>query len=149
MPAAWLRRKVFQLCDARGMTTREVAGHIGELYGTEISPHLVSAVTEMSTVGADKSTLALLTYLGLRIAQLPLVIIATHRDGVSEDNPALTQTLEELIRQGIRPLKLTGLSKDSVAQMLDQLSQRNGPRHDLDDGGLHSRTTLPPPRGRS
>src|SRR5580704_12992733 len=31
---------------ARGMTTREIAAHIGELYGTEISPDLVSAVTD-------------------------------------------------------------------------------------------------------
>ena len=28
------------------MTTREIAAHIGELYGTEISPDLVSAVTD-------------------------------------------------------------------------------------------------------
>ena len=31
---------------ARGMTTREIAEHIGELYGAEISPDLVSAVTD-------------------------------------------------------------------------------------------------------
>jgi putative transposase len=31
---------------ARGMTTREIAAHIGELYGTEISADLVSAVTD-------------------------------------------------------------------------------------------------------
>ena len=31
---------------AGGMTTREIAEHIGELYGTEISPDLVSAVTD-------------------------------------------------------------------------------------------------------
>jgi putative transposase len=31
---------------ARGMSTREIAGHIGELYGAEISPDLVSAVTD-------------------------------------------------------------------------------------------------------
>ena len=37
--------KIFALY-ARGMTTREIAAHIGELYGTEISPDLVSAVTE-------------------------------------------------------------------------------------------------------
>jgi transposase-like protein len=30
---------------SRGMTTREIAHHIAELYGTEISPDLVSAVT--------------------------------------------------------------------------------------------------------
>ena len=31
---------------ARGMTTREIAAQIGELYGIEISPDLVSAVTD-------------------------------------------------------------------------------------------------------
>ena len=31
---------------ARGMTTREIQGHIEELYGLEISPDLVSAVTD-------------------------------------------------------------------------------------------------------
>src|SRR4029077_3172431 len=31
---------------ARGMNTREIAEHVGELYGTEISPDLVSAVTD-------------------------------------------------------------------------------------------------------
>jgi putative transposase len=31
---------------ARGMTTREIAEHVGELYGSEISPDLVSAVTD-------------------------------------------------------------------------------------------------------
>src|SRR5215469_9698128 len=31
---------------ARGLSTREIAEHIGELYGAEISPDLVSAVTD-------------------------------------------------------------------------------------------------------
>jgi putative transposase len=31
---------------ARGMTTREIAEHVGELYGADISPDLVSAVTD-------------------------------------------------------------------------------------------------------
>ncbi len=31
---------------ARGMSTREIQGHLGELYGTEVSPQLISAVTD-------------------------------------------------------------------------------------------------------
>ena len=31
---------------ARGMTTREIAAHVGEFYGAEISPDLASAVTD-------------------------------------------------------------------------------------------------------
>ena len=31
---------------ARGMSTREIQGHVRELYGIEISPDLVSAVTD-------------------------------------------------------------------------------------------------------
>ena len=39
----------------------------------------------------------------------------------------MVRTLEELIRIGIRPLKLGGLSKDAIAQMLDGLSPRRVP----------------------
>ena len=76
---------------------------------------------------ADESTLALLVHLANRIAQLPVVVIGTYRDGYSENNPAFVRTLEELIRMGVRPLKLGGLSKDAVAQMLCGLSQRTAP----------------------
>jgi predicted ATPase len=76
---------------------------------------------------ADESSLALLNYLANRIAQLPVVIIGTYRDAYSSANPALVRTLEELIRMRIRPLKLNGLSKDAVAQMLNGLSQREAP----------------------
>ena len=76
---------------------------------------------------ADESTLALLIHLANRIAQLPVVIIGTYRSGYSDDNPALVRTLEELIRMGVRPQKLGGLSKDAVAQMLHGLSQREAP----------------------
>ena len=31
---------------ARGMTTREIQGHLQEMYGTEVSPSLISAVTD-------------------------------------------------------------------------------------------------------
>ena len=76
---------------------------------------------------ADESTLALLIYLANRIAHLPIVIVGTYRSGYSNDNPALARTLEELIRMGVRPLKLGGLSKDAVGQMLHGLSQREAP----------------------
>src|SRR5216684_104484 len=76
---------------------------------------------------ADESSLALLIHLANRVAQLPVVIIGTYRDGYSESNPAFVRTLEELIRRGIRPLKLAGLSKDAVALMLNELGQRQVP----------------------
>jgi predicted ATPase len=76
---------------------------------------------------ADESTLALLVHLANRIAQLPVVIIGTYRSGYSEDNPALVRTLEELIGIGVRPLKRGGLSRDSISQMLNGLSQRQAP----------------------
>ncbi|MFZ1122464.1 MAG: AAA family ATPase, partial [Candidatus Binataceae bacterium] len=76
---------------------------------------------------ADESTLALLNYLANRVAQLPLVIVGTYRDGFLDDNSALIRTLEELIRLGSRPLKLGGLSRDAIAQMLHGLSQRQAP----------------------
>jgi len=76
---------------------------------------------------ADESTLALLIHLANRIAQLPVVIIGTYRSGYSDENPALVRTLEELLRMGVRPQKLGGLSKDAIAQMLEGLSQRQAP----------------------
>ncbi len=76
---------------------------------------------------ADESTLALLIYLAHRIAQIPAVILGTYRSEYSEDNPALVRTLEELIRTGVRPLKLGGLPKNAVAQMLHGLSRREAP----------------------
>jgi hypothetical protein len=75
----------------------------------------------------DESSLALLVHLANRVAQLPVVIIGTYRDAYSENNPALVRTLEELIRLGIRPLKLGGLSRDAIAQMLHELSQGQAP----------------------
>src|SRR6202043_1352695 len=81
---------------------------------------------------ADESTLELLIHLADRIAQLPVVIVATYRGGYPDDNPALVRTLEELIRMGVRPQKLSGLSKDAVAQMLHGLSQRQAPERLVD-----------------
>ncbi len=76
---------------------------------------------------ADESTLALLIHLANGVPQIPLVIIGTFRDEYVEGNPALVRSLEELIRLGLRPLKLGGLSKEDVAQMLHGLSRRQVP----------------------
>jgi tetratricopeptide (TPR) repeat protein len=78
---------------------------------------------------ADESTLALLIHLANRITQLPVVIIGTYRDGYLDSNPALIRSLEELIRMGIRPLKVGGLSRNAVGQMLNGLSQRQAPEN--------------------
>lgn len=78
---------------------------------------------------ADESSLALLNYLANRIGQLPIVIIGIYREGYTRDNPALARTLEELIRLGVRPIKLDGLSKNDVAQMLAKLSRREAPEN--------------------
>jgi tetratricopeptide (TPR) repeat protein len=76
---------------------------------------------------ADESSLALLIHLANRVTQLPAIIIGTYRDRYSDNNPALARTVDELIRYGIRPLKLGGLSKDAVALMLNELSHRQVP----------------------
>jgi len=76
---------------------------------------------------ADESTLALLIHFAHRVSQFPLVIIGTYSDEYSEKTPALVRTLEELIRLGVRPLKVGGLSRDAVAQMLNGLSQSQAP----------------------
>jgi tetratricopeptide (TPR) repeat protein len=78
---------------------------------------------------ADESTLALLIHLANRVVQLPIVIICTYRDGFSQPNSALVRTLEELIRMGTRPLKLSGLSRDAIAQMLHSLSAGQAPEN--------------------
>jgi tetratricopeptide (TPR) repeat protein len=77
---------------------------------------------------AEESTLSLFMHLANRLAHVSVVIIGTYRGEYSDDNPALTRTLEELIQIGIRPLKLNGLSKDAVARMLHALSHREAPR---------------------
>jgi tetratricopeptide (TPR) repeat protein len=76
---------------------------------------------------ADESTLALLVHLARRVPQLRITIIGSYRDEYVESNPALIRSLEELIRLGFRPLKLSGLSHYDVAGMLTALSGRPAP----------------------
>jgi tetratricopeptide (TPR) repeat protein len=77
---------------------------------------------------ADESTLALLNFLAHRVAPMRLVVIGTYRDGEARTEPALARTLEELLRIGVRPLVLRGLSHDAVANMLRELTQREPPQ---------------------
>jgi tetratricopeptide (TPR) repeat protein len=81
---------------------------------------------------SDESTLGLLIHLSNRISQFGLVIIGTYRDGYADSNPALVRSLEELIRHGVRPLRLGGLSKESVTQMLRGLSNGQPPQQLVD-----------------
>src|ERR1700723_2228556 len=103
LPPAQKRRYLFQ----------SVSAALGRAAQTRSQLHILEDLH-----WADESTLALLIHLANRVAQLPVVIIGTYREDFTDNNPALTRTLEELIRQGIRPLKLAGLTKDAVARML-------------------------------
>jgi hypothetical protein len=76
---------------------------------------------------ADEATLALVHYLATRVGQLPVIIIGTYRDSTLDTSPALVRTLEELLRVGLRPLKLQGLSQDAVGQLLQSLSRQEPP----------------------
>ncbi|MEW6272386.1 MAG: AAA family ATPase [Thermodesulfobacteriota bacterium] len=73
---------------------------------------------------ADESSLALLVHLAHGLAQVPVVIVATFRPELDGGSPALRRTLEELIRLGIRPLRLAGLSRDETYRMLEGLDPR-------------------------
>ncbi len=75
----------------------------------------------------DESTLALLNFLAHRVEPIRLVVIGTYRDGDLDIQPALARTLEELLRIGVRPFALRGLSRDAVARMLRGLAQREVP----------------------
>jgi hypothetical protein len=71
---------------------------------------------------ADEASLALLTYLAQRISQLPMIIIGLFREVDLDASPVLLRTLDELIRLGLRPKRLMGLSLDEVDTMLHGLS---------------------------
>ena len=76
---------------------------------------------------ADEATLELVHYLATRVGQLPVMIVGTYRDSRLDTSPALCRTLEELLRLGLRPLKLQGLSAEAVGQMLRNLSRQEPP----------------------
>ncbi len=53
-----------------------------------------------------------------------MVMLGTYRDTDLDSNPAPVRKLEELIRDGLHPIKLNGLGEGGVAQMLHRLSSR-------------------------
>jgi tetratricopeptide (TPR) repeat protein len=76
---------------------------------------------------ADESTLAMLTFLARRIEHIPVLVLAVYRDEELDATRPFTRTLEELLRLGIHPIKLRGLPRGAVAQMLASLSHRPPP----------------------
>lgn len=70
---------------------------------------------------ADEATLALLIHLARRIGQVAAVIVGTFRDTPAELSPSLVKALEDLIREGMRPLRLQGLPQPAVAEMIGAL----------------------------
>ena len=78
---------------------------------------------------ADDSTLAMVTFLARRVEHIPVLVLATYRDGELDMTPQLTRTLEELVRLGVVPVRLGGLPRSGVAQMLAGLCRREPPEH--------------------
>ncbi len=77
---------------------------------------------------ADDSTLALINHLSKRHSDLPLLMIATYREGEIDLSPGLSRTLEGLIRGRLATqLRIKGLPSDEVAQLLQGLSGRVPP----------------------
>ena len=113
LPAEQARRYLFEsLCDflARSATTtRPVFLMLDDVHW------------------ADESTLSLLVHLAHRIAAMPVVVVATYRDGVPGLRANLVKSLEDLVRTGFRPLRLRGLDRNEVTAMLSAMSGREPP----------------------
>jgi tetratricopeptide (TPR) repeat protein len=77
---------------------------------------------------ADESSLSLLSHLARRLSNLPLLLVGTYRDVEASVGRGLARTLEELLRGRLAtPIKLKGLPRDEVAQMLKELSGQTPP----------------------
>jgi tetratricopeptide (TPR) repeat protein len=81
---------------------------------------------------ADESTLVLVNFVANRIEHVPAMVLATFRDGALDANSALTRTLEELLKLGVRPTKLDGLPRGEVVEMLAGLSRLDPPDYLVD-----------------
>jgi len=74
---------------------------------------------------ADASTLDLFSHISQRHAEIPILLIGTHRSSDSDLGPAFARLLEDLVRgRKATQLALTGLSASDVAGMLKGLRGR-------------------------
>jgi tetratricopeptide (TPR) repeat protein len=78
---------------------------------------------------ADESTLAMLNFLAGRLQHVAVLVVANYRDEGLDATRPLNRTLEELVRLGIDPIKLGGLPREGVTQMLASLCRRHPPEH--------------------
>ena len=77
---------------------------------------------------ADDSTLSLLDHLVKRLSKLPLLIVGTFREAELDVSPGLAKTLEDLLRGRLaNRIRLKGLPRDDVAEMLTTLSGMTPP----------------------
>jgi predicted ATPase len=77
---------------------------------------------------ADDSTLSLLDHLVQRLSKLPLLVFATFRDAELDVSPGLAKELEDLLRGRLaNHMRLKGLPRNEVAEMLTSLSGKSPP----------------------
>jgi tetratricopeptide (TPR) repeat protein len=77
---------------------------------------------------ADESTLSLLRHIAQRIAQVPMLIVATYRDDELDSTRPFAKTLEALMRQRLaHRFPLHRLAEDGVRNMLTALSNQDVP----------------------
>lgn len=71
---------------------------------------------------ADESALRLLLYLARRVGEVPILVLATHRDAAVLEVPDLAKTTDALRREGLAiPVALGPLTEDDVVEMLQAL----------------------------
>jgi tetratricopeptide (TPR) repeat protein len=117
LPAEQARRYLFEsLCDflARAATARPVFLMIDDLHW------------------ADESTLSLFVHLAHRITAMPVAVVATCRDDEPRPHANLVKFSEDLLRTGVRPLRLRGLDRHGVAAMLSAMSGHEPPPSVID-----------------
>jgi DNA-binding SARP family transcriptional activator len=88
---------------------------------------------------ADPPSLLLLEFLAAQLADMRVLVVATHRDVDPPLGEPLSRTLAELRRQPVvRPLPLAGLDRQAVARMIELRTGRAPDERDV--AAIHGRT---------